>query len=162
MVKSQISNTMKSIFIFLLCAIIGSLSANAQTPLNVQTSFSGKITDAKTGEALFAANIVVLQDGKIITGAETDFDGNFSINSLAAGVYNLRCTYTGMNEHLIIGFPIKADKANRIDIQMEANERQETIVIPTCWGTHNPIFDIDNPTSGRVWTSNQVSRSPIK
>jgi Carboxypeptidase regulatory-like domain len=147
---------MQTLHTLLLCAtffMFSSLSANAQTTL------SGTVRDTETGEPLFAANVVILQDGKIIAGTETDFDGKFTITSLAEGVYDIRSSYTGMEEVLLKKMPIKMGKTNFVNIEMEGN-----IVChyPCYWGYRNPLIDLDNPTSGQAWTGREVSRLPIK
>ena len=44
------------------------------------TSLAGKITDGETEEELIGANITMYRGGVLITGASTDFTGNYSIN----------------------------------------------------------------------------------
>jgi Ca-activated chloride channel homolog len=125
-----------------------------------QTALSGKITDSKTGEALFAANIVLLRNGTIVTGAETDFDGNYSITGLDPGTYDVRCTYTGMSENLITGYAIKAGKANVLNIAMESNAAELGTVIIKNY--KNKPIDLDNTTIGRTLTGKEVAAMPTK
>ena len=93
-----------------------------------QTSLSGKVTDAKTGEALFTANVVLLQGGKVITGAQTDFDGNYSIAGLDPGTYDIRCSYTAMSENIVTGVPIKNNKSNSLNFAMQSEELGMVII----------------------------------
>ena len=58
-----------------------------------QTTISGKITDAITGESLIGATII-FGKGK---GTSTDFDGNYSL-SIQSGERNLKISYVGYKE----------------------------------------------------------------
>jgi outer membrane receptor protein involved in Fe transport len=137
----------------LICALLlTGMSVYAQTTL------SGKVTDAKTGEALFAANVVLLKNGTIVTGAETDFDGNFSMAGLDPGTYDIRCTYTAMSEKLTTGYPVKAGKSNILDIQMESSVLNTVIIS----GYRNPPIDLDNTTVNKALTGKEVAAMPTK
>ncbi len=57
-------------------------------------NISGIILDNKTGEPLIGANVVIQGTTK---GAIADFDGNFTIMNLEAGVYTLICSYISYN-----------------------------------------------------------------
>ncbi|MCK9481857.1 MAG: TonB-dependent receptor [Bacteroidia bacterium] len=52
----------------------------------------GIVRDGEKGDAIISASIYVVETG---TGAVTDFDGFYTINNLASGVYTLICTYVG-------------------------------------------------------------------
>jgi Carboxypeptidase regulatory-like domain len=123
-----------------------------------QTSLSGNITDDK-GEALFAANVVLIQNGKIITGAETDFEGNYSMSGLAAGIYDIHCTYTGMEENIVKHFIVKAEKANVLDFTMKSNLICNLLV--NYW-YRIPLISLDMPTSGAIYHSRAIQNSPFK
>jgi len=55
---------------------------------------TGKVTDAKTGEALPGANVII--EGTNL-GAATDLSGNYVIKNVPPGVYTLKVTYIGYN-----------------------------------------------------------------
>ena len=63
-----------------LCWMIGGASALAQTTL------TGRVTDAETGEPLVGANVFL--DGTM-RGAATDADGAFRIEGVPPGAYRL-------------------------------------------------------------------------
>ncbi|MFM7903149.1 MAG: carboxypeptidase-like regulatory domain-containing protein, partial [Bacteroidota bacterium] len=64
-------STISFCILFWLCLALDSQSSQAQVVLK------GIVKDAKTGETLIGANVVV--KGTTI-GAQTDFDGKFSFN----------------------------------------------------------------------------------
>lgn len=55
-------------------------------------SLSGTVTDERTGETLPGVNILVQQ---LERGAATDIDGNFTIENMPYGTYDLRITLIG-------------------------------------------------------------------
>ncbi len=57
-----------------------------------QTSVSGKVVDAETGEPLIGATLLV--EGTS-TGAVSDFDGNFTLQTSEQPPFNLVVSYTG-------------------------------------------------------------------
>ena len=71
-------------FLFLAFFSEGILAAN--------TSIEGNVKDAKTGEPLFGANIILMGTSR---GAASDIKGNYSILNVLPGSYTLRATYIG-------------------------------------------------------------------
>ena len=64
----------------------------AMAHLQAQTTVSGTITDAESGETLIGANIII---NGTSTGTTTDIDGNFSLTSDSALPWILNISYTG-------------------------------------------------------------------
>lgn len=62
---------------------------------NVKTSyFSGKVIDARTGEALVSATVTIKNiETKAFLGYSTDIDGNFIFKNLQVGTYQLKVKY---------------------------------------------------------------------
>ncbi|TVQ67141.1 MAG: TonB-dependent receptor [Balneolaceae bacterium] len=71
----------------LLMVFFSSQIALAQTG-----SIVGQVTDAETGETLPGASILLTQ---LDRGAATDFDGNYVIQNVPAGTYNLTASFVG-------------------------------------------------------------------
>ena len=57
-----------------------------------QGSIRGKMTDAQTGETLIGANVVIKDP---YVGAMADLDGNFSLDGLAPGTYEVVGSFIG-------------------------------------------------------------------
>ena len=55
---------------------------------------TGKITAAANGNPLIGANVVIT-GGKINTGAASDFEGNYTIENIPPGSYEIKVTYIG-------------------------------------------------------------------
>ena len=97
--------------VFFLCTSVGL----------AQVSVSGKVTDQITGESLPGANIIIKGTVK---GVQTDFDGNFSIESQKGDV--LVISYLGfVSQEILIG-----DVTNlQIKLIGDSNSLDEVIVV---------------------------------
>ncbi len=72
------------------------------TNLIAQAHISGKLTEEDTGEPLIFANVVAFQNGVQVTGAQTDFDGNYSL-IVDPGTYDIEISYVGFPTRRITG-----------------------------------------------------------
>ncbi len=126
--------------------------------LVAQTSMYGKITDGETGEDLLYANLVLNKNGVFVTGASTDFEGNYSI-PLDPGTYDVKVTYTGYPEKLITGVVIKAGQGTKLDIQLDEGINLDEVVVV---GYKVPLIEQDNTSTGGTITSEQIRNLPTK
>ncbi len=110
--KEPLRKLFKSARVFLLIALFlptGSL-------LYSQTgSISGKITDATTGEELIGASVLIQGTTK---GAVTDVHGNYNLEGLSNGQYNLVFSYVSY-EQTILRAEIK--KGERVEMDLKLN-----------------------------------------
>jgi hypothetical protein len=113
----------RNLFWLLLLLLVPSfLSAQNST----QSSISGYVRDASTGETLLMANVALMGTTK---GATTNTSGYYTINNIPPGEYVLVCRYIGYqpyDQELIIG----EGENLRIDIEMQPEDVQlEEIVV---------------------------------
>ncbi len=100
---------MKIQFTLLLCLV-------ALSTICSQTTLTGSITDAKTGEPLMYAYVVIYnQEGGLVTGGQTDIAGDYYIKDLNAGTYDLVFRYVGYEEEKVENVELKANSENYID-----------------------------------------------
>ena len=52
------------------------------TFLTAQSSLEGKVIEAESGEPVIFGNVAIYKNGVLITGTETDFDGNYSMSNI--------------------------------------------------------------------------------
>ncbi len=69
----------------------------------------GIVTEKRTGEPLLSCNVVVKQNGEIIGGARTDWDGLYTIKGLAKGVYDVEFSYIGYKKVVLRNYNVKAE-----------------------------------------------------
>lgn len=93
-------------------------------------SISGVVTDAKSGESIIGANIVI--EGTSI-GAASDIDGNFTIQNVKPGTYNLSISFITYKTHIVPDVAVESEKRTSITVQLleDATELQEVVVSGT-------------------------------
>ena len=93
-------------------------------------SISGTVTDAKTGETIIGANVVI--EGTTV-GAASDIDGNFLIENIKPGTYNLSISFITYKTHLVPSVVVESGKRTTIQIALveDATELKEVVVTGT-------------------------------
>ena len=84
-----------------------------------QTSLQGKVTEAENGEPVLFGNVALYKNGVLVTGIETDFDGNYHFSNIDPGTYDIESSYVGLGTVKISGVIIMAGRINFLDIIME-------------------------------------------
>lgn len=72
---------------------------------------NGNVTDAETKEALIGVHIYI---ESIKLGAVSDAFGNFSVESIEAGIYTVKVSYVGYKELLISDVIIKSNRITNL------------------------------------------------
>jgi len=75
----------------------------------IQGTVRGKATDKSTGENLVGAEIILLQGKKVFGRTLTDGEGNFVVNVMEAGTYDLLCQSPMHIPQKIIGLQMKSN-----------------------------------------------------
>ncbi len=120
------------------------------------TSLRGKVTDEK-GEPVILGNVALKQNGILITGAQTDFDGFYSLTDIDPGTYEVEFTYVGFQPTIITGVVVKEGKANTLDVVLTNGINLEEVVVISY---EVPLIEQDFTTSGSTITSSQIRRTP--
>ena len=104
-----------------------SVSAVAAAPEKKDGKLSGTVIDLKTREQLYGVSVAVWQNGKLVTGAATGFEGEFSVNA-PSGSFEVRVSYIGYKPVVIKSSNIK--KWDGVEIVLEEDGQQlETLVV---------------------------------
>ena len=117
----------------------------------------GKVTD-ETGEPVSFANIVLEKGGTMVGGATSDFDGNYDINPIPPGTYDLKATFVGYNNYVLNGIIIPANKITDWNIKMTSGAISLTEV--TVIDYEVPLISKDNTTSGASITAEEIAKLP--
>lgn len=90
-------------------------------------SISGIVTDAKSGETVVGANVII--QGTAV-GSATDIDGKFVIPNVKPGTYNLSVTFVTYKAHTIPDVVVESGKVSSIQVQMleDVSELQEIVI----------------------------------
>lgn len=81
----------------------------------------GKIVDAKTGETLPGATVLIEGTTK---GASSDFDGNFSLGGLQPGKYTIIASYITYDNKKFVDVIVKANDVTEFNITLDQASSQ--------------------------------------
>ncbi len=101
---------------FIFSLLILSYSVQAQTG-----KITGKIVDAKTGETLPGATVLIEGTTK---GASSDFDGNFSLNNVTAGTHVLVISFITYDTKKLAGVKVPANDVVNLNITLDQSSSQ--------------------------------------
>ena len=145
----------RNVFTALIVVVFSCSSSFAQIG---QGALSGKVVDKASGEALPFVNLIVEQNGNLIAGAASDFNGKYTIKPIPPGKYDLKARFTGYQPVLVKGIEINADKITFKNVnmgvttvQMETFEVIEYTV---------PLISKDNTSTGGTITKENINKMP--
>lgn len=142
---------MKNLFILFFISL--TIFVNAQTQ-----TLKGTVTD-DTGEVVMFANVAIYQNGKLIVGTQTDIDGKYQLDSLAAGTYDVEVSYMSYENKKITDVVLFYGKSIRLNI--EISEESQIIDCPGFY-YYPALYDAENLTQGTIFFSKEIQRSPHK
>lgn len=126
-----------------------------QKPFKVR--LTGVVKDSLTGEPLPFVNILIKQNGKLVTGGTTDFDGIFTI-AVPSGVFDLEISTIGYKKCVRTGITIPEGK-KRVELEdvilASTAQLMEGIIIE---GGSSPIIEI-GPEGG---TNTEIQGVPLR
>jgi len=85
---------------------------------NNNTLIFGRVVDKDTNEPIVGAN-VFLKDYNI--GAATDIYGNYLINDIPPGIYDIKVTYVGYKSLILADINLDSKKRYLIDFELQAD-----------------------------------------
>lgn len=105
--------------------------------LNAQTGvLKGIVTDKKNGETLIGATVAIFNNGAMLTGTTTDFDGNYYFD-LDEGTYNIEVSYVSYQKQVITDVEIKSGNTASIDVALEEESVQLAEAVVTASAVKN-------------------------
>ena len=142
----------KHITLFILCMFLSSIGI-------AQTQLQGKVTDQNTGEPILIGTVALYKGGALITGTDTDFDGNYFFSDVDPGTYDIEVSYVGYASQRITDVVAKAGKVTIVDVTLSEGELMDEVVIV---GYKVPLVEFDNTTQGQTLTSEAIEQLPTK
>ncbi len=126
--------------------------------LYAQGTLSGTISDAATGEPIPFANVTIEENGNIVTGGMTDFDGKYSIKPIPAGKYSVSASYVG---YATLQYTNVKIPAGSITFQnFELNPSAEILAEVEIKEYKVPLIAKDQTASGGTVTSEDIAKMP--
>ena len=92
-------------------------NASESSPVEM-VSLSGTVIDFQSGEVLTGVEVII--EGTDIK-VYTDFDGNFEIDNVKPGNYNIIASYISYDKSLIENFKADMDN-NEVDIKLQSSK----------------------------------------
>ena len=95
-----------------------------------------------------------------MAGASSDFDGNYDINPIPPGTYDLKASCIGYNAFVVKNIVIPANKITFYNIKMASGSIKidEVVVIDY----EIPLISADNTQSGATITAEEISKLPVR
>ncbi len=149
---------MKALLKSLLLLIILNLLPGLDTSALAQTSgkIVGQINDAKTGEALPGANVLIEGTG---IGAASDANGHYIIMQVPPGKYTLIASYLGYKKMLIKNVEALTGLTTRIDFAMQTEILLGEEVVITA---ERPLVRKDLTSSEAHVSAENIETLPVR
>jgi TonB-dependent receptor len=93
--------------------------------ISQNSSIKGKVIDEKTGETLPGAAVLIKGT---TTGAQSDLDGNFSINNVAPGKYTIECRLVSYKTKIVEGVTVKSGEPTILTISIGSADNQLGVI----------------------------------
>lgn len=125
--------------------------------VHCQTRLQGKVTEMASGEPVLFCTVALFRAGLVVTGTDTDFDGNYFFSNLEAGSYELEVSYLGLKRNRISPVVIVEGKVKSLNVEME----EETITHHRggCYSWKKPLIAFDDTTLGDIYFPNDRDRA---
>ncbi len=146
--------SMARTLLLLLSFLAATSFAYAQTG-----EIQGKVTDADTGEGIPFANVSLSVNGTLV-GAQTDFEGFYTIKPLPPGQYEVKISYVGYQEQVIQDVLGEADKITFLDVKLQ--EQTEMLDIVKVVAYRVPLLKADETATGATVTKEQIQSLPTR
>lgn len=143
---------MKAIALFFLVL----LSSVAVTAQNTQT-VRGTVQDKESKFALAGASVALYKDSTLFKGTGADGNGNFRLENIPVGRYNLRVRYIGYQPYEMKNLVVNAGKETILNIELEElieTKQEVEIVANKKEGTINEMTTV----SGRTFSVEETNR----
>ena len=123
-------------------------------------TLKGVIQDAESGEPLPFTKVLLKKNESILGGANTDFDGKFTIKPIPSGTYDVEFKSVGFQKKLIKGVRISNDKITFLDesLNSEVQMLEEVTLVQYA----RPLIDKDGGASSSAITRNDIGRLPVR
>jgi len=147
--------------ILLISVLMSSTYLFSQSGLG---TVKGMVKDEGSGQTLPLSKVLLIQNGNIKGGANTDFDGKFQINGVQPGTYDVEVRNAdGYQPSVVTGVNVSPDKITFLDKltlskPKDVKELEEVKVI----AYRVPLIDKDGGASGATVTREDISRLPVR
>src|SRR5699024_6188229 len=126
---------------------------------SAQTSIEGRVTEESSEEPIIFGSVALYRNDVLVTGTETDENGNYAISQIDPGTYDIAVSYVGYQTKRINGIVLHAGRNTRLDIEISSGTIMDEVVIVEYKVT---LVEQDNTTTGGIVTGEQIRNLPMK
>lgn len=101
----------------------------AQLPLTGTGVIRGNVSDETSAEPIPFANMVLMSGGQQVTGCSTDFDGNFKLANVNAGVYDLKASVVGFQAQEKRGIQVQGNASAYANFKLSPGLKLDEVVV---------------------------------
>ncbi len=153
---------LRKLNLLLLSVLMTAAYGFSQTGLG---TIKGTVNDGDSKQPIPFCKVILIQNGNIKGGANTDFDGKFQINSVSAGEYDVevRNETEGYQPTALTGVIVSSDKITFLDdlkITKAKDVQQIEEVVVVAYKV--PLIDKDGGASGATVTREDIARLPTR
>ena len=128
-------------------------------------TIKGTVTDSDTKQPIAFCQVVLKSGEQIKGGANTDFDGNFQINSISPGTYDveIRNATEGYQPQVLEGVVVSSGKITFLyDLTMGKAKNVQDVEEMVVVAYKVPLIDRDGGASGATITREDIARLPVR
>ena len=138
-------------------ALVFALASMAAVGL-AQTRITGTVMDT-AGAVVVGANVSVRNvDTEIVSAAETNHSGVYTVNLPNPGRYELSCELAGFKRYTRSGLVLETGRAATVDVRLELGQLTESVTVTGS----APLLDAESGALGQVIDNNYVLNMPIQ
>lgn len=132
------------------------------TTVNAQTNYGqlrGTVKDGVNNQPLISATVKLEQNGRMVDGLNTNYDGEFSFQTITPGDYELVVSYVGYDEYKI-PVTIAADAIIFRDVKMSKGGDGGKMLGPAIVRSGKKLIEEDN--QNKTLTEKEIKRLPTR
>lgn len=126
----------------------------AQLPLTGTGVIRGNVSDETSAEPIPFANMVLMSGGQQVTRCSTDFDGNFKLANVNAGVYDLKASVVGFQAQEKRGIQVQGNASAYANFKLSPGLKLDEVVVVDY---EVPLIEKDGGSS-MTFSSNEIIR----
>ncbi len=132
-----------NVFLMIIVAVFFPIYSIIGQTLNSYGILMGKVIDSMTGMPLPGANVMLMQT---VMGASSDLNGNFKVNRIPSGTYNVKATMMGYKSK-VISVEIPAGQTISVEFRLEETVIESPTLVVTASKKAQSFQDVPNSVS---------------
>ncbi len=141
-----------ALLVALICATVSYAQVGSGT-------LKGKIVDKGTGEPLPFVNVAIYKGDKAIKGTTSDFDGNYTIDPIEPGSYDVQASFVGYTPTKVTGVVVRSNVITFQDLSLNQGLELDEVEIIRY---KKPLINKDGGATGGSVTAEEITKMPTR